>query len=365
MARKLFFLIAVILMASLACNIPFFSGSPSTQTSPIPPVITSAATTDNNTAALPASTNAPVVSHVTKPPDTAPSSGTLIYDVDSSGTAPEKRAPYGDSYNINRLERPFQQDMSYVSDLDILTARVSQDDNWFYVSIKLIGQDPNNSLGINYGVELDTNHDGFGDYIIWARPPYTSGWDTVNVSIFADKNRDTAGLSPEKSDAPLNGDGYETQIFHGGAGDADPDMAWVRMNAGADATLQFAFKKSWSGTVFMLGVLSDAGLKDVTKLDYVDRFTEEQAGSPIKDKKYYPLKALFAVDNTCQEAFGFKPTGYEPKLCPRSEPTPGSKTNSCQNPSAYSDQGSCEAAGCAWRQNGQIVVAVVYYCTYP
>ncbi|MBI1854771.1 MAG: hypothetical protein HYR93_02710, partial [Chloroflexi bacterium] len=185
MARKLFFLIAVILMASLACNIPSFSSSPSTPASPLPPLSTLAAATDNNTAAaLPASTNTPAVLHVTKPPDTAPSSGTLIYDVDSSGTAPEKRAPYGDSYNINRFERPFQQDMTYVSDLDILTARISQDDNWFYVSIKLIGQDPNNSLGINYGVELDTNHDGFGDYIIWARPPYTSGWDTVNVSIF-------------------------------------------------------------------------------------------------------------------------------------------------------------------------------------
>ena len=71
----------------------------------------------------------------------------------------------------------------------------------------------------------------------------------------------------------------------------------------------------------MYGALADAGLKDVSKLDYVDRFTEEEAGSPVKDKKYYPLKALFAVDNTCREAYGFKPTGYEPMLCPK-EPKP-------------------------------------------
>jgi len=71
----------------------------------------------------------------------------------------------------------------------------------------------------------------------------------------------------------------------------------------------------------MLGVISDAGLKDVAKLDYVDRFTEAEAGSPVKDKQYYPLKALFAVDNTCREAFGFKPTGDESQLCPRPEPT--------------------------------------------
>jgi hypothetical protein len=141
-------------------------------------------------------------------------------------------------------------------------------------------------------------------------------------------------------------------------------MAWVRLGSGADSTLEFAFKKSWSGTVFMLGVFSDAGLKDVGKLDYVDRFTEADAGSPVKDKKYYPLGDLFAVDNTCQEAFGFEPTGYEPKLCPRAEPTKTPQAG-CTEPGQYSDESSCEAAGCAWRQNSGVVIAVFYYCTYP
>jgi hypothetical protein len=362
MFRKLFFPIALILIVSMACNMPFFNPPQTEATPAVPPVPPVVASTNAPTSPVP--TDTPKVLHIVKPSDTAPAGGTLIYDVESSGTAAEKRAPYGDSYSIDRLERPFQQDMTYIPDLDIVTARVSEDDNWFYVSIKLIGTDPNNSLGINYGVILDTNHDGFGDYIIWAHPQYTTSWDTVNVNIFADKNHDTAGLSPEKSDAPITTDGYETQIFHGGVGDADPDMAWVRMNAGPDAMIQFAFKKSWSGTVFMLGVMSDAGLKDITKLDYVDRFTEEQAGSPVKDKKYYPLKALFAVDNTCQEAFGFKPTGYEPKLCPKEAPPTGQPTG-CQNPSQYHDQTSCQAAGCAWKQNGTVVIAVVYYCTYP
>ncbi len=308
--------IIILVFAILACNMP--SGASVEQLQVIPTeasIATSAPVVEVPIAS-------PIVAVVhTQTPSTSPSGGTLIYDVESSGTAAEKRAPYGDSYNINRMERPFLQDMTYVSDLDIVRFSVSQDDAWFYVSIKLITNDPNNSLGINYGVELDTNHDGFGDFIIWAQPPYTSTWDTVNVRIFADKNHNTAGLSADKSDAPLEADGYETQIFNGGAGDADPDMAWVRMNAGAEATIQFAFKKSWSGTVFMLGVISDAGLKDVTKLDYVDRFKEEEAGSPVKDKQYYPLKALFALDNTCREAFGFNPTGYESQLCPRPEPT--------------------------------------------
>jgi len=363
----------ILVVVVLACNAPSGAPTPQSQILPINPNV-AAPTTSAPVVEAPIASPTVAAAH-TQIPSTSPGAGTLVYDVESSGTASEKRAPYGDSYNINRIERPFLQDMTYVSDLDIVRFSVSQDEAWFYVSIKLIGKDPNNSLGINYGVELDTNYDGFGDYIIWATPPYTTEWDTASIKIFADKNHNTAGLSADKSDAPFDADGYETQIFNGGMGDADPDIAWVRMNAGTEATIQFAFKKSWSGTVFMIGVISDAGLKDVTKLDYVDRFREEEAGSPVKDKKYYPLKALFAVDNTCQEAFGFKPLGYESKLCPRAEPTPAPTSAStpasdtpiagCVNPGQYGDAGSCQAAGCIWRRNGSVIVAVVYHCVSP
>jgi len=332
---------AVLIIAILACNAAP-TGAPVAQPQ-ILPTGSTVATSAPMTATADVPTASPTVAVVhTQIPSMSPPGGTLIYDVDSSLTASEKRAPYGDSYNINRLERPFMQDMTYISDLDIVTYSVIQDDTWFYVSIKLTGKDPNNSLGINYGVELDTNHDGFGDFIIWAQPPYTSTWDTANVKIFADKNHNTAGLSSDKSDAPFIADGYEAQIFNGGVGDADPDMAWVRTNVGADSTLQFAFEKSWSGTIFMLGVIADAGLKDVTKLDYVDRFTEEEAGSPVKGKKYYPLKALFAVDNTCQEAFGFNPTGDESKLCPRPDAKATKQPDSlsgCQPPNGKCPSG--------------------------
>jgi hypothetical protein len=70
----------------------------------------------------------------------------------------------------------------------------------------------------------------------------------------------------------------------------------------------------------MLGVLADAGLKDPTQLDYVDRFKAEDAGSPVRDNKYYPIKDLFLVDNVCRAPFGFKSNGYEPQLCPSTEP---------------------------------------------
>jgi len=344
--------------AVLACNLP--GGAPASQPQVEPPQASQPA------GDVPAETLPPNVVHIQSPATTL-GFGTYIYDVESSGTAAERRAPYGDSYNINRLERPFLQDMTYVRDLDIVKAVVSEDADWFYVSIDLVGTDPNNVLGIDYGLELDKDYDGFADDLIWAVPPYTSSWDTANVKIFEDKNHDTSAVSPVKSDAPITTDGYDTQTYFGGPGDADPDLAWVRLGGGAESTLQFAFKKSWSGTVFMLGVVADANFRDAHKFDLVDRFTEAEAGSPVKEKQYYPLKALFAVDNTCREAFGFKPTGYEPQLCPREEATPAPKTPEpgCTDPGQYHDEGSCEAAGCAWRQNGSVVVAVVYYCTYP
>ncbi|MCJ7432595.1 MAG: hypothetical protein MUO77_03820 [Anaerolineales bacterium] len=311
---------AILLIAMLACNLPGNS-APSSQP-PIAPQIPAVAPSIGASPAPVVEPTATVAVVHVKLPSSQPGTGSIVYDVESSVTASEKRAPYGDSYDINRLERPFLKDMTYVPDLDIATFHLGQDTDWYYVSVKLVGVDPNNALGINYGVELDTNADGFGDFIIWARPPYTSEWSTDNVQAFADKNHNTSGLTAEKSDAPFTADGYETLIFDGGHGSGDdPDLAWIRMATETDVTLQFAFKKSWAGGSFMYGALADAGLKDVSKLDYVDRFTEEEAGSPIKSKKNYPLQALFAVDNTCREAYGFKPNGYEPMLCPK-EPKP-------------------------------------------
>ena len=318
----------ILIFVMLACNLPGAAVNPTAE--PIPATATdmpavsipatqveSAATatvTPSPTAELPTPTIA--VSH-SLIPATIIKMGKLINDVTSVDTAAEKRAPYGDSYQINRFERPFMQDMTYVPDLDIVSFNLAYDEKFFYVSIELVGTDPNNDIGINYGVELDTNADGFGDMIIIAHPPYSADWSTDNVQIVEDTNRDTGGLSAEKSDAPLPGDGYDQVIFDGGHGadDTDPDLAWVRVNAGAKATVQFAFKKSWIGTRFMYGVIADGGLKSIADMDYVDRFTEEEAGSPVKNDKNYPLKALYAVDNVCREVFGMTGTQQEPQRC--------------------------------------------------
>jgi hypothetical protein len=308
--KSQFFLIfsALILMIQ-ACNMPGSESLVSETTEPlaVEPI-------SESPVAPPAET--PGVQHQDIPISLAPDARPYP-DVDSSGTAPEERAPYGDSYDINRLERPFLQDMTYIPDMDIASFSISEDDDWYFVSIELIGKDPNSPRNINYAVELDRNQDGFGDFLILAEPPYSEEWSASNIEVFEDTDRDTAGNSALQSDSPFSGNGFDALIHSpaDGVGD-DPDLAWVRIHAGQYATVQFALKKSWAGSRFMVGVMADAGLKDVSMLDYVDRFTEAEAGSPIRKNAYYPLRELYAVDNTCYQAFGFNPTGFEPKVCP-------------------------------------------------
>jgi hypothetical protein len=314
-----------LILVMLACNLPAVAATPggeSATVTEVPATLIPDIQVDEATATvipsptveMPTPTQA--ISH-SLVPSTSIKPGKLINDVVSVDTAVENRAPYGDLYKSNLFERPFLQDMTYVADLDIISYNLAYDEKFYYVSIELVGTNPNNSMGLNYAVELDINADGYGDYIIIARPPFDVNWSTDNLQIVQDTDRDTGGLSAEKSDGPLPGNGYDTVIFDGGRGenDTDPDLAWVRINAGPKATVQFAFKLGLAGTRFIYGVLADGGLKSVADLDYVDRFSEEQAGSPEKSEKYYPLKALYAVDNVCREAFGFTGTGIEPQRC--------------------------------------------------
>jgi hypothetical protein len=322
---KLSSLLSIIIL-SLACSLPGISAGQGTATSipsgatdvPASIVPTEAAATSTMTPSPTPVLPTPTITirHSLMPSDSIEKAKVSISDVVSVDTAAEGRAPYGDLYKNNLFERPFTQDMTYVADLDIVGYSLSYDQKFFYVSIELVGANPNNDMGIDYAVEFDINADGFGDYIMIARPPYSVKWTTDHVQIVQDTNRDTAGLSPERSDSPLPGDGYDTIVFDGGLPDSeDPDIAWVRVNAGKKATVQFAFKRSFFGEQFMFGVLADGGIRSIEDLDYVDRYTEEQAGSPEKSEKEYPLKAVYAVDNVCREAYGFVGTGDEPLRC--------------------------------------------------
>jgi len=359
-----------LVVAALACNVP----GPTPAATPMVIVVTATGQPpappplETFTAPAPASTLPPVITHILYPAEAQPPESTFV-DVDSLGTAPEHRAPYGDSYKINRFERPFTATvMDYLPEVDIHYFTITGDANWFYVGIEVIGLNPQtNNLTADYGVEFDLDRDGHGDYLVWAKAPYTTSWKTDGVSVLTDTNNDVGGPSPERSDAPFNGNGYDSTIFSSGQG-ADPDLAWVRIDPRMPTRVQFAIKRTLPGDAFMWGVWADLGLRDPSKFSYNDAFTETQAGSPERSEtEFYPIKAVYAVDNTCREAVGFRTTGYEPLLCPREEPTAAPRTPQvgCVNPGQYHDAASCTAAGCAWVQDPTVIIAVIYHCVHP
>ncbi|MBL8062897.1 MAG: hypothetical protein JNK32_07760 [Anaerolineales bacterium] len=333
--RRIHVLFAVLIFFIYACGasttsqpteLPATAPAGETATN-VPPIVITATHAPASTAtALP--TEIKVIHFFTPAPD-APV-GRIVYDPDSSGTGiADKRAPYGDSFDLNFLERPFLQDMTYAPDLDIVLFGLGQDTDFYYASIKMIGNDPNHSMGIQFGVEIDSDKDGFGNFVVLAQPPFAAEWTTENVQAFADENHNTSGASPLRSDPHFLADGYETLIFDGANNfGGDPDLGWARLSPTEEATIQIAFKRNLAGDEFMVSVLADAGLKDVKQLDYVDRFSEKEAGSPIKGVREYPLQSLFAVDNTCRMPVGFQPTGFEPMVCSSTvPPTPKSTGN--------------------------------------
>jgi hypothetical protein len=309
----------ILLLAILACNLP---GS-QLATQPAPAPTTSGAPPDSLPVQPAASGEAPIsLTHLLTPPN-VPLVGTIAYDSESQTTAAQHRAPYWDVYDYNRLERPFTaNEMNYNPNLDIVRFRISADKDWYYVFIELIGKDPNDPISIDYGVEIDRDHDGFGEALIWAKPPYGTDWSTGGVMVYEDSNHDSAGTSAIKSDAPFAGDGYDRLLFDSGKG-GDPDLAWVRLHPSDSSVIEFAFKQSLAGKSFMWGTWADAGPRDPSKFSYNDRFTLAEAGSPLKDNLYYPLKALYQTDSTCRKAYGFKATDYEPLICPPNvQPSP-------------------------------------------
>lgn len=117
----------------------------------------------------------------------------------------------------------------------------------------------------------------------------------------------------------LPGNGYDTVIFDGGLGD-DPDLAFIRINAGKLATVQFAFKISLAGeNRFMYSVLADAGFKDITSLDYVDRYTDQKRVRrrskrriSIRSRRSLPWTTSAAM-HTALRGNGREPTGIPKK----------------------------------------------------
>ena len=237
-------------------------------------------------------------------------------DRSSRALASERRA-IGDNFDTLLFERPFTaQQMDYQGYIDITRGELSSVNPWFYVTLSLEDSPPAGTL-INYGVEIDVDKDGRGDWLIWGAAPPDATWTTDGVQALQDADNDVGGARPVQSEAPpQTGNGYEQVVFDSGQG-TDPDAAWIRRSPGSPTQIQIAFKQSLIGppAEFLWGAWADEGVRNPAWFDYNDHFSLAEAGSPVSGSSAYPLKSLAQVDNTCRWGVGFTPIGSEPGVC--------------------------------------------------
>jgi len=244
-----------------------------------------------------------------------------IHDQVSENYASQKRAYGGDEFYDGRFERPFDREMGYLGNLDIVkSTMVRTDPEFIYVTIQVAW--PVNSAINNspyYGLELDLNRDGRNLFMIRGLGPLSEEWTTDGVDVWKSTSAEQPLTIASDGGIPVTGAlGFDVNLLHSGRG-TDNDLAWIRLKPGSDDTVEIAFKNSIVGGEqgkFIWRPFTDGAPFSEREYDLQVSYTLEQAGSPYKGEVNYPLKEVYAVDNTCRVASGYDATGYEPGLCP-------------------------------------------------
>ena len=316
------FAVSLLAAAALACNFAATTmAEPTTAVGPIetaPPSATGAPPTE--AIVTPEATATVPVVHTLFPGEPPPVER-FMTDRSSAALAGEHRS-IGDDFNNGRFERPFtSQAMDYKPYLDLNRGEIAGSGLWLYVTLFLEGS-PTSAEPASYGVEIDLDLDGRGDWMIVAAAPPGSDWTTDGVRVFQDANNDVGGHTPVKPDPPpQTGDGYESLVFDQGVG-PDPDAAWVRLSPSNPNQIQIAFKPGLiaGDTEFLWGGWAFTDPQPSWQ-DYQDHFSAAQAGSPLIENADYPIKDLALIDNTYRWGYDFNPVGNEPGVCPV-PPTP-------------------------------------------
>jgi hypothetical protein len=287
------------------------------------------------------------IQHVTIPADLPTGAFNTAGDFDSS-----KALGGGDRFTFGLFERPFNENTMdvYFSQLDIVNTLVYQDETWIYGILALQELTASSSQNEKYAVELDTDLNGKGDWLIISDKPASTDWTVKGIKAYQDVNQDVgAGFASRTDDNQPAGDGFETLQFDQGQGD-DPDTAWVRISSNDPNTIEFAIKKSSLGSPdrFLFNMWAGTSLLDPLLFDINDHFTHEQAGAADPGFEfYYPIKEVAEIDSSCRIAVGFQPTGKEPGLCksliPVRPDAPEDSSAGCPPcpPGEYQLPGSC------------------------
>ncbi len=255
-----------------------------------------------------------------------------IWDYPSAKDVEGKPGPYaprgGDVYDSNLYERPFRERTqdTFFPDLDIQYVRLMRQGEWYFAQIRLAGLMPGASAPTGqYGLEIDVDVDGRGDFLIWVQGPLSQQWQPRGASVYQDVRKDVEGPRVCTSDAPLRGDGYDNKVF-----ETSPSapLMWVRwgQETVGGKTYPVVYVIFHSRLVpdddgkFLWQAWADGKLGQPGQMTYHDTYTLPQAGVPYPGDPNYPIKDLARMDSTCRATFGFRATGAEPCLC-RTEAT--------------------------------------------
>ncbi len=296
--------------------------------------------------ASPESPAATEISHSTIPGN--PGSPDQTKDeIDTSNTAGQKIA-LGDSFRLGNFERPFTQDvMDYKKENDLLELSLAEDDDFYIFSLEIVGPGDVGYPSAAYGIEFDSDNDGRGDVLLWAKGGDYAEWTIEGVTVLRDSNDDVGGSRPVLPDND-EGNGYDEVLFSNEVLN-DPDAAWQRLDPNSGSVIQLAIKKGMvGGSRFFWKAWADSGLADPAKFDYNDSFSEEQAGSPNENSNLYPIGQLNLMDSTCWIAYKFNATGKELGGCYQLQPTAVPTKVSCYCTKAGLSKDRCLASGNKW-----------------
>lgn len=312
------FIATSLALVIVACSLPS-TPPPTDIIEPVNPVAPPAVEFATQEAPPPAQPAA--IEHQVIPVNLPASQNGQAGDFDSSAVLERNSLIGGDRFTFGRFERPFNAyDMDvYYSQIDIVDTKVFQDDTWIFGVITLKELKASSSASEKYAIELDTDVNGKGDWLVITTKPESTEWTVKGVQVYQDANRDVGGEQPSLTDnVPPGGDGFETMVFDQGQGD-DADSAWVRISPNNPNTIEIAVKRSVLGnpTSYMINMWAGTSLLAPELFDINDRFTHEQAGAADKGLEFfYPIKEVAEIDNSCRMAVGFIPTGAEAGICP-------------------------------------------------
>lgn len=270
----------------------------------------------------------------------------VIHDQVTENYAAQKRAYGGDEFYDGRFERPFDRDMGYLGYLDIIKATMFRTDpDFVYVTIQVarpVSAAVNNEA--YYGLELDLNRDGRSLFMIRGLGPLSETWSTEGVDVWKSTSAEQPFSMAGEGPIPVTGAlGFDVNLLRAGRG-SDNDLAWIRLKPGMDDTIEIAFKHSIVGGEkgkFIWRPFTDGVVFSEKVYDLHVSYTLEQAGSPLRGEPDYPLKEVFAVDNTCRAASGYEPTGYEPGICPLTFPEAAPERSDPRPPCVNPNGGPC------------------------